>query len=51
MAVAERFEITRPHEIMGRVDDAVEQWPAHARDAGLGDAAAAVIQKHHHRLR
>lgn len=47
LAIADRFDIDRPLEIMARIDAVVASWPTYARDAGVSDHWLALIQSHH----
>src|SRR5580693_4717438 len=40
LAEADRFGVRRPNDLLAEVRAAVENWPSHARKAGLGDRTA-----------
>ena len=43
LAEADRFGVRRPNDRLAEVRAAVENWPSHAREAGLSDATANAV--------
>ena len=43
LAEADRFGVRRPNDLLAEVRAAVENWPSHARKAGLGDRTANTV--------
>ncbi len=43
LAEADRFGVRRPNDLLAEVRAAVENWPSHARKAGLSDATANAV--------
>ena len=43
LAEADRFGVRRPNDLLAEVRAAVENWPSHARKAGLGDRTANAV--------
>lgn len=43
LQVADRFGVRRPRDLLADVRAALENWPAFAKEAGLGEAAAKAI--------
>jgi serine/threonine-protein kinase HipA len=45
LAEADRFGVRRPNDLLAEVRAAVENWPSHARKAGLGDRTANTVAR------
>ena len=43
LAEADRFGVRRPNDLLAEVRAAVENWPSHAREAGLGEKTTNTV--------
>lgn len=47
LALADRFIVPSPLDILEQVDNALKNWPIHAQQAGLGETITQQIGSHH----
>lgn len=47
LAIADRFEIANPQNILGQVQGAIEAWPEFAGEAAIRESSIKYIRQHH----